>query len=144
MLTKIENVWVLNPRAPLSLTQSQSHAVDVFYGCVIIKDDTIIYAGKPEGWNDDEGLAGGAQERQFDTIVDGKGKVLIPGLINCHTHVPMVMLRGLADDLELHNWLEQAVFPIEDRMTPEDVYWASKVGIAEMIRGGTTCFSAMY
>jgi 5-methylthioadenosine/S-adenosylhomocysteine deaminase len=144
MLTKIENVWVLNPRAPLSLTQSQSHAVDVFYGCVIIKNDTIIYAGKPEGWNDGEGLAGGAQERQFDTIVDGKGKVLIPGLINCHTHVPMVMLRGLADDLELHNWLEQAVFPIEDRMTPEDVYWASKVGIAEMIRGGTTCFSEMY
>lgn len=148
MLTKIENVWVLTPRAGQSVSQQQSHAVDVFFGCVIIKDDTIIYAGKPEGWSGSgDGClvgSGDGSQFQFDTLVDGKGKVLIPGLINCHTHVPMVLLRGLADDLELHNWLEQAVFPIEDRMTPEDVYWASKVGIAEMIRGGTTCFSEMY
>jgi len=175
MLTKIENVWVLTPRGSKgtgamleSRTQSPAQsqcnafdafdafdAVDVFFGCVIIEDDTIVYAGKPEGWSgcgdggggdscDGNGGGGDSCQFQFDALVDGKGKILIPGLINCHTHVPMVLLRGLADDLELHKWLEQAVFPIEDRMTPEDVYWASQVGIAEMIRGGTTCFSEMY
>ncbi|MGI5853215.1 MAG: amidohydrolase [Bacillota bacterium] len=176
MLTKIDNVWVITPRAsqPQGTTPDSqaTNAVDVFYGCVIIEDDTIVYAGKPEEWNgctDCEAARGSADrnadhsvgrsadrsiadrttgkpqcECEFDALVDGKGKILIPGLMNCHTHVPMVMLRGLADDLELHTWLQQAVFPIENGMTPEDVYWATKVGIAEMIRGGTTCFADMY
>lgn len=79
-----------------------------------------------------------------DTRVDGTGKLAIPGLVNAHTHVPMVLFRGLADDLPLAQWLSEKLWPAEKKLTAEDVYWGSLLGLAEMIRSGTTAISDMY
>lgn len=71
--------------------------------------------------------------------------VVMPGLINCHTHIPMNYLRGLADDLDLLDWLQNHIWPAETKWVNDDfVYDASQLAIAEMIRGGTTCFNDMY
>jgi 5-methylthioadenosine/S-adenosylhomocysteine deaminase len=70
---------------------------------------------------------------------------IIPGLINCHTHVPMNYFRGLADDLQLMDWLTNHIWPAEKKwLSPEFVYDASLFAMAEMIRGGTTCFNDMF
>ncbi len=70
---------------------------------------------------------------------------LIPGLINCHTHAAMTLLRGVADDLPLMDWLQQHIWPLEQRwMSAELVKDGTDLAIAEMIRGGTTCFNDMY
>lgn len=84
------------------------------------------------------------QDSSGYNIIDGKGKVLMPGLVNAHTHIPMTLLRSYADDMALHTWLYEHVFPVEARLTPEDVYWGSKLALLEMIAGGTTCFADMY
>ena len=73
------------------------------------------------------------------------GKVITPGLINGHTHVPMVLFRGLADDLDLQEWLTKYIFPAEARnVTEEFVRVGARLGLAEMIRGGTTTYCDMY
>ena len=76
--------------------------------------------------------------------IDGMGKVLVPGFVNAHTHIPMTLLRSYADDLDLHTWLFDHIFKIEDKLTDDDVYWGTQLGLLEMIAGGTTCFSDMY
>lgn len=77
-------------------------------------------------------------------IIEGGGKLLMPGLINCHCHVPMTVLRNYADDMELQTWLFEHIFPAEDRMTDEDIHWGTFLGIMEMLATGTTCFADMY
>ena len=78
-------------------------------------------------------------------VVDATGKVVIPGLINGHTHVPMTLFRGLADDLDLQEWLTKYIFPAEARnVTEEFVRVGTRLGLAEMIRGGTTTYCDMY
>ncbi len=73
------------------------------------------------------------------------GQVLIPGLINAHTHSPMSLFRGMADDLPLMDWLQKHIWPAEQRwVTPEFVADGSRLAIGEMIRSGTTCFNDMY
>src|SRR5687767_3388190 len=73
------------------------------------------------------------------------GKVITPGLINGHTHVPMVLFRGLADDLDLNEWLTKFIFPAEAKNVTEDfVRTGTQLGLAEMIRGGTTTYCDMY
>ena len=79
-----------------------------------------------------------------DEVIDGSGKLAIPGLVNAHTHLPMVLFRGLAEDIPLKTWLEDHIWPIERTLQPEEVYWASLLGLAEMIRTGTTLFADMY
>ncbi len=81
---------------------------------------------------------------QFETVIDGRGKVLMPGLINTHSHLAMTLLRGYADDMNLQDWLYNKIFPFEDKLTAEDIIEGSKIGIDEMLAGGTTCFSDMY
>ncbi|MFQ6674382.1 MAG: amidohydrolase family protein [Fidelibacterota bacterium] len=76
--------------------------------------------------------------------IDGAGCIAIPGLINCHTHAGMTTMRGVADDMPLMKWLETRIWPMEARMTSEDVYWGTKLAVLEMIRGGVTCFNDMY
>jgi 5-methylthioadenosine/S-adenosylhomocysteine deaminase len=79
------------------------------------------------------------------TIIDGKGKLLMPGLINTHTHVPMTIFRGYADDLPLHQWLYDYIFPIEaEFVNAENVILGTRLAIAEMLRSGTTTFNDMY
>ena len=77
--------------------------------------------------------------------VDASGKLIIPGLINGHTHIPMTLFRGLADDLDLQDWLTKYIFPAEAKnVTEEFVRAGTRLGLAEMIRGGTTTYCDMY
>ncbi|HYW70985.1 MAG TPA: amidohydrolase [Pyrinomonadaceae bacterium] len=77
--------------------------------------------------------------------VDATGKVVIPGLVNGHTHVPMTLFRGIADDLDLQEWLTKYIFPAEAKNVTEDfVRVGTRLGLAEMIRSGTTTYCDMY
>ena len=83
-------------------------------------------------------------EGRFDRVIVGHDQLITPGLINAHTHLAMVLLRGYADDLPLERWLKEEIWPLEAKLTSDDIYWGSLLGIAEMIRSGTTCFADMY
>ncbi|MFZ1701622.1 MAG: amidohydrolase [Pyrinomonadaceae bacterium] len=77
--------------------------------------------------------------------INAAGKVIIPGLINTHTHVPMVLFRGISDDLDLNEWLTKFIFPAEAKNVDEAFVRAgTRLGLAEMIRGGTTTYCDMY
>ncbi|NMB26686.1 MAG: amidohydrolase [Tissierellia bacterium] len=84
------------------------------------------------------------QDIEVDRIIDGKNKVAMPGLINAHTHIGMSLLRNYADDLPLHEWLTQKIWPVEANLTAEDIYWGSLLSMVEMIQFGTTTFCDMY
>jgi 5-methylthioadenosine/S-adenosylhomocysteine deaminase len=78
-------------------------------------------------------------------VIDARGRAVIPGLINGHTHVPMTLFRGIADDLDLNEWLTKYIFPAEAKNVNEDFVRAgAQLGLAEMIRGGTTTYCDMY
>jgi len=78
-------------------------------------------------------------------VIDCGGCVVMPGLINCHTHLPMVYFRGMADDLPLMEWLEKHIWPVERKcLNPEFVYEATTFACAELIKGGVTCVNDMY
>ena len=83
-------------------------------------------------------------EGDFGEVYDGTGKVLMPGLVNAHTHSPMTLLRGYAENLPLDRWLNEKVFPFEDRLDCDRAYWGTLLSIAEMLESGTTSFSDMY
>lgn len=80
---------------------------------------------------------------QADKVIDGKDKLVIPGLINCHTHSYMAFMRNVADDLSFMDWLIGTIDPIEQKMTDEDTYWGACLAIIEMMKSGTTCFNDM-
>ncbi len=76
---------------------------------------------------------------------DLPGHVLLPGLVNAHTHSPMSLMRGFADDMELHVWLQEHIWPAETRfVAPGFVADGTRLAVAEMLRSGTTCFNDMY
>jgi len=79
-----------------------------------------------------------------DKTIFGTGKMLIPGLINSHTHATMTILRNCADDLLFNEWLFERIMPLEDKLTEEDNYWGTSLAIMEMLRTGTTSFIDMY
>ena len=79
-----------------------------------------------------------------DRIIDGTDRLVIPGLVNAHTHAAMTLLRHRADDLPFMAWLFGNIIPMEDRLEPGDCYWGTLLGICEMLRSGATCFSDMY
>jgi len=81
---------------------------------------------------------------EADEIINGKGMAALPGLINTHSHAPMTLFRGYGDDMKLQEWLQQKIWPIENKLTDEDVYWGTKLACLEMIKTGTTCFNDMY
>ena len=83
-------------------------------------------------------------EEQPKQIINGEGMVLMPGLINCHTHLPMSPLRGYADDVALDVWLNDHIFPREDRLDGRCVKAATLLSLAESLRFGTTSVSDMY
>ncbi|NCB05456.1 MAG: amidohydrolase, partial [Clostridia bacterium] len=80
----------------------------------------------------------------YDEEKDMRGKLLMPGLYNMHTHTSMVLLRGLGSDLPLDRWLHEAMFPIEARLTPEDISVGTRLAMMEMLSTGTVSFTDMY
>ncbi|MDD4171231.1 MAG: amidohydrolase family protein, partial [Syntrophomonas sp.] len=80
----------------------------------------------------------------YDQKVDGTNQIALPGFINAHTHAAMTLLRGYADDMPLMEWLEKKIWPLEAKLTADDVYWGTMLAMAEMIKSGTTCFADMY
>lgn len=102
-------------------------------GYLLVKDDIISQIG-----------AGTAPEGRYDKIIDGTNKVALPGFINTHTHAAMTLLRGYADDMPLMEWLQTKIWPLEDRLTGEDIYWGTLLAAVEMIKSGTTTFTDMY
>jgi 5-methylthioadenosine/S-adenosylhomocysteine deaminase len=106
------------------------------HGSVVIGADSILAVGP------DEVIS---QDYTSDQIIDAGGKILMPGLVNTHSHVPMTLMRGLADDLRLDVWLMGYMMPVErEFVTPEFVRLGTRLACAEMIRSGVTCFADMY
>lgn len=103
-------------------------------GFVLIKDDKITESGDLK---DCSGL-------NVDRVIDACGGIIMPGLINTHTHASMTLFRGLADDLPLMEWLEDHIFPAEAGLNKDKVYKGAMLACAEMILSGTTCFCDMY
>jgi 5-methylthioadenosine/S-adenosylhomocysteine deaminase len=83
-------------------------------------------------------------EGRGDVVIDARGKAVLPGLINAHTHLPMTLLRGIADDMPLLEWLETKIWPIERNLKKGDCYRGALLGCLEMIKSGTTCFADQY
>jgi len=83
-------------------------------------------------------------QKKAKKVIDGKDKVVIPGFYNLHTHSPMSILKGYADDLPLKEWLEKKIWPKEATLTEDDIYWGTKFACLEMIKTGTVCFNDMY
>ena len=99
---------------------------------VAVAGDKISYVGtdRPQG--------------TFDQVIDAAGKVLMPGLVNAHTHVPMTLMRGYGDGNNLQDWLTKFIFPVEDKWDCRAIHSATALGLAEMIMSGTTCLADMY
>ncbi|MDD2389348.1 MAG: amidohydrolase [Desulfobacterales bacterium] len=100
-------------------------------GCICISGGKLVQVGpEPEGFSPPEAAQ----------VIDAAGGIVMPGLVNTHTHLPMTLFRGLADDLPLMQWLNEHIFPAEARFIhPENVKWASRLACAEMLLSGTTC-----
>lgn len=77
-------------------------------------------------------------------IIDATRMAVIPGFVNCHTHAAMTYFRGYGDDLDLMDWLENMIWPVEAHLTKDDIYWGSRLACLEMIKSGTTAFLDMY
>ena len=99
-------------------------------GYVLIEDDRIAYVGR--------------EEQKADQVINAKGCAVMPGLVNAHTHAAMTLFRGYADDMPLQQWLEEHIWPVEARLTDNDVYTGTMLACLEMIRSGTTAFADMY
>ncbi|MEH7887146.1 amidohydrolase [Bacillus sp. JJ1609] len=102
-------------------------------GAIGFEDERIVYIGKsPEDFS------------AYEKTIDLKGSYVLPGMVNTHGHSPMSLLRGYADDLHLQTWLEEKIWPLEAKYTPEHAKWGAYLSILEMIRTGTTTFVDMY
>jgi 5-methylthioadenosine/S-adenosylhomocysteine deaminase len=91
-----------------------------------------------------ESVTTGPAEVEALERIDAGGQVAMPGLINCHTHAPMVTLRGVAEDVQTDEWFNDYVWPIESNLTPKDVELGARLACAEMLRGGVTTFADHY
>lgn len=89
-------------------------------------------------------IAAGLNPAGYDTVIDAHDQLLMPGLVNAHTHLSMVLFRGYADDMALQPWLEEMIWPAEAKLTAGQVYWGALWGCIELIRGGVTAFCDMY
>ncbi len=87
-------------------------------GMLLIKNGKIAFMGK----------SALANSIESDVKINAKGKAALPGLINCHTHVPMTLFRGIAEDQELNTWLKQTIWPLEAKLRQEDVYVGALLG----------------
>ncbi|RWX46097.1 5-methylthioadenosine/S-adenosylhomocysteine deaminase [Candidatus Electrothrix aarhusensis] len=103
--------------------------------CIAVQEESICHIGPASEFNTIEAK----------NVINGHGQLALPGLINGHCHAPMTLFRGLADDLSLADWLNEHIFPAEAKhVTPDMVYWCSKLAAAEMILSGTTTVADSY
>jgi len=105
-------------------------------GMVLIDDGQIDFVGEYDGKKVDNFEA--------EEIVDANGNIVMPGFINAHTHLPMTLFSGYGSGLPFKEWLEEKMWPAEAKLTSEDIYIGSKMGIAQMLLSGTTAFLDMY
>ncbi|HZK19062.1 MAG TPA: amidohydrolase family protein, partial [Clostridia bacterium] len=102
---------------------------------IAIQGNKIVYMGSGSQ---------GPKDFATDTVIDGGGLLALPGLVNCHTHAAMTLMRSYADDLPLMEWLKDKIWPLEAKLEPEDIYWGTLLCCLEMIKSGTTAFADMY
>lgn len=95
-------------------------------------------------FTDEKTLNAILQETKNLKIIDAKNKFVVPGFVNTHTHASMTLLRSYADDMALMDWLQNKIWPIEDKMRRKDIYWGAMLAALEMIKSGTTTFADMY
>ncbi|MHB1393719.1 MAG: amidohydrolase [Clostridia bacterium] len=103
-------------------------------GSIGIRGSKIDYIGPSEH----------NMEAGYSKVIDCKDRTVMPGFVNAHNHLAMTLFRNYADDMKLMDWLFTKIFPLEDKLTDEAVYWASLLAMVEMIKGGTTTFTDMY
>src|SRR5688572_22596855 len=109
----------------------------------VIEDGAVLISGEKVAWVGRRSELG--NRGRGARIIDATGTAVIPGLINTHTHVPMALFRGMADDMDLQEWLTKFIFPAEAKNVDEAFVRAgTRLGMAEMIRGGTTTYCDMY
>jgi cytosine/adenosine deaminase-related metal-dependent hydrolase len=101
-------------------------------GALLVRSNRIVAIGKTDVLI--------SEVDDVTEVINCANKIIIPGLINTHAHLAQSLLRGLAEDLSLHNWLCDAIWPLEANYAEEDGYTASMLTIAEMLKTGTTCF----
>lgn len=111
----------------------------LFQGTVPYTKETDIYI------DGDKIISVGDEPRDFspDKVIDGHNRLVLPGLINTHTHAYMSIFRNIADDLEFNDWLFGKILPLEDKLTPDDIYWGNMLAALEMISTGTTSYVDM-
>ena len=114
------------------LTEENGSYVTLRNAYLGIDDDKICYIGTEK------------PQEQYNRVRDFSNKLLIPGLINGHTHTPMTLLRGLGSDQPLQSWLYDYIFPAEDKLRPQDIRVGSELALLEMLSTGTTSFTDMY
>lgn len=136
------NIRLYNARI-LTMEENRS----IFHGEICIKDDRIIYVGetpmslltKGNGFIEETG-----KEPVWDREIDCQGNLLMPGFKNAHTHSAMTLMRSLADDMPLQDWLEQKIFPLEAKLTADDIYEFARLAILEYVTSGVTAVFDMY
>lgn len=105
----------------------------------------VLHQGEPTNvYIEDNLIADIGPTVEADHTIDGSKLALLPGLVNTHTHAAMTLLRSYADDMELHEWLQEEIWPIEAKLSPDDIYWGTRLACLEMVKSGTTCFNDMY
>ncbi len=122
MTIRIENAYILTMNDRDEIIES---------GCVLIQDDKILFTGQ----------SADAPQTKVDRTIDAHGNIIMPGFVNAHTHLPMTIFKGYGEGLPLDRWLNEKIWPAEDRLTPEIMFWSSMLGLIEMVKSGTTAFS---
>lgn len=125
----MSNLLIKNARV-LKVTQTAVHTLEA--QDILVKGNRI-----------DSIQATGIDDSHFDRVLDAHGMLAIPGLINTHAHVPMVIFRGLAEDVNIIDWFNE-MWQLEANLTPDDVYWGMMLGIAEMLEAGVTSVADHY
>ncbi|MFA5247413.1 MAG: amidohydrolase [Candidatus Micrarchaeia archaeon] len=112
----------------------------------ILIRNVLLGGSKTDIFIEDNRIAriGDCKGMHAEHVIDGTHKAALPGLFNGHTHAAMTLFRGYADDMPLQEWLTQKIWPLEKKLTDDDVYWGTKLACLEMIKSGTTFFNDMY
>ncbi len=124
----IKGATIVNPKS--------NGDIKSYKGDLLIENDKIAEIAKSN--------ESSISQNRIDKIIDAENKILMPGLVNTHTHISMNLFRGLADDLALDDWLNNHIWPAEAGLNGEYCYAGARLALAEMIKSGTTTFNDMY